>query len=449
MDMRKHEIDMVSGNLWRDIVRFSIPIMLADVLQVFFNSADAMIVGRFSGSRALAAVGAASPALVLFTWSLSGLSLGANVLVARLIGEQRQEKIRSAVHTAVWIASAAGITVTCLGMLAAPFILKLMSCPVDIIDLSTLYMRIYFLCCLPIALFDFGAAIMRASGNSRTPTLYLGISGALNVLLNMFFVIVLHMDVAGVAIASVISQTLSAVLIIFSLMREDGSLRLVPSQLHCEKRCAAEIFRIGLPSALQNSLFMLTNIAVQSSINTFGTTAVAANSAANAVEEYVYIALEGFTQASVTFTGQNTGAGNFARIRRILLITVLFAGTFGALIGWAGYAGGPFFLTFFTTEQAVLETGMIRLAYVSRFLFLNGIIDCFVSSVRGMGYSLFPTMITMTGIMGVRLLYIMFWFPAHRSLETLYFCFPLSWLITMAAQMCLWVIIYRKVSRRQ
>ncbi len=444
--MRTKQIDMVSGPLIRNIFRFSVPIMLADLLEVFFNSADAMIVGRFSGASSLAAVGAASPALVLFTWSLSGLALGANVLAAQLIGEGKKDQIEKAVHTAMWIAAVCGTLVSCFGVLAAPVILKWMGVPPDIMSLSALYMRIYFLCCLPIAVFSFGAALMRASGNSRTPTVYLGISGALNVILNMFFVIVLHMDVAGVAIASVISQTLSAVLIVASLLKDEGSLRLEPSRLRCEKNCAKEIFRIGVPSALQNSLFMFTNIAVQTSINSFGTTAVAANSAANAVEEYVYIALEGFAQASVTFTGQNAGAGNYSRIRHILITTALFAGIFGALIGCGGYAGGPFFLSFFTTEKEVMETGMIRLAIVTRFLFLNGVMDCFVASIRGMGYSLLPTVITMTGIMGFRILYIMTWFQSHHTLDTLYLCFPLSWLITLAAQAVLWIIVYRKIT---
>ena len=445
--MRAKEIDMVHGPLVRGIVRFSLPIMLADVLQVFFNSADAMIAGRFAGASCLAAVGAASPPLVLFTWSLSGLSLGANVLVARLIGEQKEERISAAVHTAMWIALAAGLAVTLFGIAAASSILRFMQVPEDIMALSVLYMRIYFLCCLPIAVFDFGASVMRASGNSAAPTMYLGISGALNVILNMFFVIVLHMDVAGVAIASVISQVLAAVLILISLHKESGSLHFSYMRLSYDGRCAGEIVRIGLPSALQNSLFMVTNIAVQTNINSFGTTAVAANSAANAVEEYVYIALEGFTQASVTFTGQNTGARNYGRIRKILLITAVFAGVFGALIGFGGWRGGPFFLSFFTSDQAVIGSGMVRLAFVTRFLFLNGVIDCFVSSVRGMGYSLLPTVITLTGIMGFRIIYLMTWFPSHHTLEMLYLCFPLSWLITLAAQAMLWVFVYRKTIR--
>ncbi len=442
-------VDMLNGRLLPNIVRFSLPIMIADLLQICFNTADTMIVGRFCGQQALAAVGGAAPVLVLFTWSLSGVAMGTNVYVSRLLGEGDEEGVRRAVHTSVFLAVLLGTAVSLAGIAGARFLLQVMSVPAEIIDASALYLRIYFLAVLPIALFDFSAAILRADGDSAHPTVYLGIAGALNVVLNILFVIAFHWDTAGVALASVLSQILSVILILRKLTRLREPLRLFPSRIRIDRECAAAVLKIGLPSALQNSLYSLTNVAVQSSINSFGTAAVAANSAANAIEEYVYIALGGFNQAALTFTGQNTGAGQYKRIVRILIMTLILSGISGALIGWGGYLGGTFFLSMFTAQPQVIQNGMIRLAYVTRWLFLNGLLECFVSSIRGMGVSFLPTAVTLTGIAGFRLLYIAFWFQAHPDLQTLYLCFPLSWLITLAAQAVLWFFTYRKYGGRQ
>ena len=436
--------DMLEGNLLVNMIRFSLPIMIADLLQIFFNTADTMIVGKFCGQQALAAVGGAAPVLVLFTWSLSGISVGANVYLSQAIGRNDTDAVHTGVHTSLFLAVCAGILSASAGILGARWFLERMAAPPEIIDASVLYLRIYFFAALPIAVFDFCAAILRADGDSRNPTVYLGISGALNVILNLLFVVVFHWDVAGVAAASLISQIVCAGMILFNLLRRTDRLRLYPRDIRPQRECAREILRIGLPSALQNSLYSVTNIAVQSSINSFGTAAVAANSAANAIEEYVYIALGGFNQAALTFTGQNAGAGKKERIVSILLHALVLSGIFGSLIGWGGYLGGNTFLSLFTSDADVIALGTLRLRNVTRWLFLNGVLECFVASIRGMGVSLMPTIVTMTGIAGFRLLYIATWFQTHHTLAELYLCFPFSWLITSAAQAVLWFIVRRK-----
>ena len=438
----KKTINMTEGSAALNILRFAFPLMLANLLEIAFNTADTVIVGQFCGQKALAAVGAAGPITVFFIWGFSGLSVGVDVLVARMLGKKDEEAVITSVHTAFFIALCGGLLMSAAGFFGAPVIASVMRVPDDIIAETVRYLRIYFLSGLPYAFYAFGAAVYRASGETKKPTFYLALGGAVNVALNLIFVAWFGMGVFGVAFATFLSQLLSGVLNTVSLMRENSVIRLKPSMIQADGFCVSEILRIGVPSAMQNMLFSLSNLAVQSSINAYGSVAVAANAAANAVEEYVYICVDSFPKAVVTFTGQNAGAGNIKRIPEILITSLIMTAAGSFAIGYGALKGGPFLLSWFTSDAEVISMGMYRLRYVTLFLGINGLLDDVVGSIRGMGYSLLPTLVTLSGICGFRLLYIWFWCSAHPGLDQLYLCFPYSWIITLAVQTVLWFFIY-------
>ncbi|MBR4161966.1 MAG: MATE family efflux transporter [Solobacterium sp.] len=435
-------IDMIHGTLWKNLFRYALPLMISNALIIFFHSADTIIVGKFAGQRELAAVGSTSPVSIFFTWGFSGLSVGADVLVSQMIGAGKSDDIQKAVHTSIAIALYGGILMTVLGVSCTSLFMQILSTPNDIFSLSTLYLRIYFLTLLPVSLFDFAASILRSKGDTKRPTLYLSVTGLLNVFLNLIFVIVFHWGVAGVAIATVISQTLAAILILWALIKEEGDVHLDLRKIRMDPSIAIQTLKIGIPSALQNMLFSLSNMAVQSSINSFGSVAVAGNAAALAIEDYVYVFVDSFPKAAITFTGQNYGAKNYANIKKILMHCLLITTAGSVLIGCFCTVYGKYLLYLFTNEQSVIEAGLYRLRWVTFFLFLNGILDVIVGSMRGMGYSSVPTIITMIGIVGIRLSYIFLVFARIRTLSSLYLCFPLSWLVTSVIQLCLWHHIY-------
>lgn len=439
---KEKNIDMLHGTLWKNLFRYAFPLMISNALIIFFHSADTIIVGKFAGQRELAAVGSTSPVGIFFTWGFSGLSVGADVLVSQMIGAGKSDDIQKAVHTSIAIALYGGILMTLLGISCTPLFMRMLSTPEDIFSLSTLYLRIYFLTLLPVSLFDFAAAVLRSKGDTKRPTLYLSVTGLLNVFLNLVFVIVFHWGVAGVAIATVISQTLAAIRILWTLTKEEGNLHLNLRKINPDPSVAMQILKIGIPSALQNMLFSFSNMVVQSSINSFGSVAVAGNAAALAIEDYVYVFVDSFSKAAITFTGQNYGAKNFDNIKKILIHCILITTIGSVLIGYICASYGHHLLYLFTNEQTVIEAGIYRLRYVTFFLFLNGILDVIVGSMRGMGYSTIPTAITMIGIVGIRLSYIFLVFAKTGTLQSLYLCFPISWLITSVIQLCLWHHIY-------
>ncbi|MEE1333968.1 MAG: MATE family efflux transporter [Erysipelotrichaceae bacterium] len=445
--MRKHrtiEMDMVHGPLYRNLVLFSLPLMAANLLQMAFNAADTIVVGKFSGQRALAAVGATAPIINLIVSLFAGLAIGANIVIARAIGKGDRGEISIGVNTGYWLSIVSGILLTVFGMLLSPMLLKAMGTPDDIISLSVLYLRIYFLGAIPLLIYDFGSAALRARGDTLHPTIYLCISGVLNVVLNLFFVIILHHSVDGVAMATVISEAVSAVLVSWSLAREADETKLVPALIRFHREETLQILKVGIPAGLQSMMWAISNIAVQSSLNTFGSVVVAGNSAAQSIESFVYIGMEAFSQAAITFTSQNAGAGEKKQIRRLLIVlsVMMFVVSFG--IGAVLTLTGRYCLRLYTNDEAVIRAGMVRMRFVVFWLFLNGLLDVPASSLRGMGYGTLPTVIMLAGIVGIRLLYIATIFQAMPTLDVLYFCFPLSWAITLVLQYGFWIYAYRR-----
>lgn len=420
------------------------PIMLANILQITFNFADTIVVGNFGSQKALAAVGTTAPITIFFTWGLQGLSMGANVFISRMIGSGKTDRIRNAVYCALLIGFTAGTIVSFIGVIFAEAFLQLLETPVDIIRYSASYLRIYFSCCIAIGTFAFATSVLRANGDTRRPTLYLAVSGVLNVTLNLLFVVAFEMNVEGVALATVISQFFACFLALNRLIRNRD---LIIERNLFDKDITVTMLKYGIPSAIQNQMFSFSNMIIQSSINSFGSDFVAANTAANAIEEYVYVFVDAFPQASLTFTSQLYGAGKIRKIRDMIVLAFLLCWIGAFAIGLVIYLNGPFFLSLMSSDEAIINLGMYRLKYVTLFLFINGLLDVVVNSIRGFGIATLPTIITLFGVCGFRILYIYTYFASHRSPQNLYMCFPLSWLITLFIQSIIWIIIYLKRSR--
>ena len=440
--------DLTSGPMLQKIILFSIPLAASSILQLLFNAADVVVVGRFAGSTALAAVGSNGSLINLLVNLFVGLSLGANVVAARCFGAKDEHGIQDTVHTAVTLGLTSGVLLAVVGFFAARVLLELMSCPEDVIGLSTLYLKIYFIGMPMIMLYNFSSALLRAVGDTKRPLFFLFVSGMTNVVLNLVFVIVFQMSVAGVALATVISQALAALLVCITLMKEPDATHLDLHKLRIDRAMALEIIRIGVPAGLQGMAFSLSNVVVQSSINSFGSSViVAGNSASNNIENFVYIGMSAFTQACITFTSQNVGAQNLKRVKSIFNHSMVLTTLSAMLMGFLVWFFGESLLAFYTSDPAVVEAGMLRLFWVSMFLFLNGILDVFVSSLRGMGYSSLPTIVMLVGICGVRLLWLLLIFPMHRTLTTIYLCFPLSWTVTSIVLGFIWLYCYRHMLR--
>jgi len=440
MSNRQHQTaDMLQGSLLKNIWIFSVPLMLTNFLQMLFNAADTVIVGRFAGQQALAAVGATGSLCFLLISLFNGLSMGSNVLIARYLGANDQKSVERAVHTSMALSGVSGIILVVLGYFLSRPLLTLMSTPADIIDLSVLYMRIYFVGAFFSLIYNFGASILRAKGDTKRPLYFLFISGATNAVLNLVFVVFFQWSVFGVAFATVISQALAAVMVCAALCKQQDATRLDFKKLSIDPSMAGSIIRIGVPAGIQGMVFSLSNVVIQSSINSFGSSAiVAGNSAAGNIEGFVYIGMMAFTQACMTFTSQNIGARNYSRVKEIMNLTMILTVASAAVISFTVWLFGDFFLGLYTTEAAVVELGKIRLTYVVLPLLLNGILDIFVASMRGMGYSMLPTVTMILGICGVRLLWIWTVFPVHSTLTAIYLCFPISWTITSIFQWIFW-----------
>ncbi len=438
------DIDMVNGPLLKNIFIFALPLMASNLLQMLFNAADTIVVGKFAGEEALGAVGATGSIVFLLTSVFLGLSTGANVVIAKAIGAGDHDKISHSVHTSVLISIISGIFLTIAGVGLSKTILTWVSTPENIIDLSALYMRIYFGGCISLLIYNFGSAILRAKGDTKRPLYYLLISGIINVVLNLFFVIVLDMSVAGVALATVISETVSAILVMLLLIRTPDATQLHVKDLKITPHIAEEILRIGIPAGVQGIAFSLSNVVIQSSINSFGSTVVAGNTAAANIENFVYIGMMAFSSATITFTSQNIGANKPENIKKIMWLTLILDTVTAFVVGFIAYYFADYFLLLYTDSAEVVEIGKIRLLYVALFLFLNGILDVFVNSMRGMSYSTPPTIIMLLGVCGFRLLYLFTYFPTHRSLATIYLAYPLSWTLTDLLQIALWIYVYHK-----
>ena len=387
---KSYEIDMCNGPLFGKILLFTLPLMLSGILQLLFNAADVVVVGRFAGNEALAAVGSTGSLTNLLVNLFIGLSVGANVLVARYYGGKQEEEVSQTVHTAILVSMMGGILLAAIGIAAARPLLLLMDTPENVIEHSVLYMRIYFLGMPVMLMFNFGSAILRAIGDTRRPLFYLSIAGVINVVLNLFFVISLHIGVAGVALATVLSQCVSTMLIIRCLMKSEGCFRLCFNKLHINWDKFGKIAAIGLPAGIQGSLFSISNVLIQSSVNSFGSVAMAGNTAGSNVEGFVYTSMNSVHQTAVSFTGQNLGGKKYDRINKILIECLLFVTAIGLIMGNGAFFFGKQILGFYSSDPQVVSYGLQRMAVICTFYCICGIMDVFVGSIRGLGYGALP-----------------------------------------------------------
>lgn len=444
---KSYEIDMCNGPLFGKILIFTLPLMLSGILQLLFNAADVVVVGRFAGSEALAAVGSTSSLTNLLVNLFIGLSVGVNVLVAGYYGGGKEEEVSETVHTAVIVSVVGGVLLAVLGFVLAKPCLTLMDTPADVIDLSVLYMRIYFLGMPVMLLFNFCSAVLRAIGDTRRPLVYLIIAGVINVGLNLCFVIKLHMGVAGVALATVISQGVSTFLIVRCLMLSEGCFRVSVKKLQMNWDKFLKISRIGLPAGIQSSLFSISNVLIQSSVNSFGSIAMAGNTAGGNVEGFVYTSMNAVHQTAVSFTGQNFGGKKYDRINKILIECFLLVTVIGLVMGNGIYFAGEYILRLYSSDAEVIAYGVLRLKYICCLYCLCGIMEVMVGCIRGMGYAIMPMIVSLLGACVFRIVWIYTIFQWDRTLDTLYVSYPISWALTALVHFICFLIIRKKVQR--
>ena len=444
---KRYEIDMVNGPILKKMLLFTIPLMFSSILQLLFNAADIVVVGRFAGDNSLAAVGCNGALINLMTNVFLGLSVGGNVLAARDYGAGDEEELSKTVHTAMLLGIISGIILTIAGVIFAPQLLELMQTPENVLPLAALYLRIYFLGMTAMMVYNFGSALLRSIGDTKRPLYYLVAAGVINVILNLVFVIVFRMDVAGVGLATVISQCVSAVLVVRCMMREQGGIRLIPRRLHIYKDKLIQIVQVGLPAGFQGAVFSLSNVVIQSSVNLFGETVVAGNSAAMNLEGFVYVSMNAFHQAAISFTSQNVGAGRRERIGKILLTAEGCVIVTGLLFGWVMYGFGRPLLHIYSNSSHVIDAGMVRMRIILLPYALCGMMDVVVGVLRGMGYSVGPMIMSLIGACGLRLVWIatVFRIPQFHNISTVYVSYPITWAITLLAQLLLYVYASKKM----
>ncbi len=432
MAEKRYEMDMCSGPLLSKILAFTLPLVLSSVLQLLFNAADVVVVGRFAGSTALAAVGSTGSLINLIVNLFMGLSVGVSVVVARHYGAQQYADVNTAVHTAMLMSLIGGAMSGILGFLLAYPLLQLMGSPADVIDQVALYVRIYFIGMPASMVYNFGSAILRAVGDTRRPLYYLSVAGVLNVLLNLLFVIRFSMDVAGVAVATVISQYVSAALIVICLMRSESCYRFHWAELALHKDKVLPILRIGVPAGLQSSIFAISNVVIQSSVNSFGSVAMAGSAAAANIEGFVYVTMNSVSQASLSFASQNIGARLYDRVGKICRTCLLLAAFFGILFGNAAYLLHDTLLGFYSPDPAVIAAGAERLSIIGATYFLCGLMDTLACMLRAMGKSLLPMVVTIIGACGLRIVWVYTVLPLDPTFFTLFLSYPITWGITGA-----------------
>ena len=441
MKTNKYEIDMCNGSIMDKLISFSLPLMLTSILQLMFNAVDIIVVGRFDGSQALAAVGSTTALINIFTNLFIGISLGANVLAARYFAAGRHREMSEAVHTAIALALISGILMAFVGLGASRAALALMATPADVIDQSTLYMRIYFMGMPFFMLYNYGAAILRAVGDTKRPLFFLGAAGLTNVALDLLLVIVIPLGVAGVAIGTVASQMISCVLVIRCLCKTDSSYQLHFSKLAIRKVYLIRIFQVGIPAGIQSTVINFSNALLQSSVNSFGSTAMAGYTAANNILGFLYASINAVTQACMSFTSQNFGVGKYKRMDRVLLDCVALSVGVSLVLGVGAYLMGPQLLGIYTAEPDVVQCGLEILSITTVPYFLCGIMDLLPGALRGMGHSAVPMVLSVIGTVGTRVLWIYVFFPQHRSLYFLFISYPGSWIATILMQaVCYWFV---------
>ncbi len=441
--------DLTSGPMLQKIILFSLPLAASSILQLLFNAADVVVVGRFAGSTALAAVGSNGALINLLVNLFVGMSLGANVVAARCFGAKDDDGVRNTVQTSVTLGLVSGVLLAFVGFFAARGLLELMSCPEDVIDLSTLYLKIYFIGMPMTMLYNFSSALLRSVGDTKRPLYCLAAAGIINVVLNLVFVIGFQLSVAGVALATIISQTVSACLVTWILTREKGALHLDLRHLGFHKGALLQILRIGLPAGLQSTVFSLSNVVIQSAVNSFGSTIVAGNSAASNIEGFVYTAMNSFAQAAVTFTSQNVGARRYDNLDRVMRNCLLCATVTGLVLGGGAALAGAPLLHFYSSDEAVVAAGLARLHVISATYLLCGTMDVLASCLRGRGYSVLPMVVSLVGSCLLRLVWIATIFQLFRSTTTLYISYPLSWILTALVHLICLLVVRKKQNEKQ
>lgn len=449
-EKKKYEIDMCNGPILKKMLLFAVPLMLSSILQLLFNAADIVVVGKFAGDDSLAAVGSTSSLINLLTNLFIGLSVGANVLVARYFGAKKEDELKETVHTAMTLSIIGGIVLTVIGIIGAPVILGWMQTPPEVLSLAVVYLRIYFVGMPAMMVYNFGSSILRAIGDTKRPLYYLTIAGVVNVVLNLFFVIVFHWGVFGVGLATTISQVISAAFVLRCLMREQGGIRLDLKRLGIHKGKLLQIMQIGLPAGFQGMLFSLSNVVIQSSVNSFGATVVAGNSAASNIEGFVYVGMNAFYQAAISFMGQNVGAGKYNRVNKILLSAETCVIAVGLLLGNLVVLFAKPLLSLYTDSPAVVEAGVVRLNIICTIYFLCGMMDVMVGALRGLGYSIAPMIVSLLGACVFRLFWIATVFQIDRfhTIETVYISYPISWTLTFLAHLVTFTIVRRWLKKR-
>ena len=434
MKKNKYEIDMCNGTIMDKLISFSFPLMLTSILQLMFNAVDIIVVGRFSGSQSLAAVGSTTALINIFTNLFIGISLGANVLAARYYAAGRDKEMSEAVHTAIFLALISGLIMAVVGIGASRFALTLMGTPDDVIDLSVLYMRIYFMGMPFFMLYNYGAAILRAVGDTKRPLFYLIAAGLANVILDLLLVIVIPLNVAGVAVGTVASQMVSCILVLRCLYWTEGSYQLRFSRLTIKSEHLKMIFQVGVPAGIQSTVINFSNALLQSSVNSFGSTAMAGYTAANNIIGFLYSAVNAVTQACMSFTSQNYSVGKPKRMDRVLVNCIILTVSVSAAMGIGAYAFGGQLLKIYTSEADVIRCGLEVLSITTVPYFLCGIMDLFPGAMRGMGHSGVPMILSVIGTVGTRIVWVYLLFPHHRSLYFLFISYPASWILTIIMQ---------------
>lgn len=445
MNSKKYEMDMCSGPLLGKIVIFYIPLMLSGVLQLLFNAADIAVAGQFAGDQALAAVGSTSSLTNLIVNLFIGLSVGANVLVARYYGAGQKDELKSTVQTAVATSVAGGVILVFVGFFVSRPALTLMDTPMDVIEHSVVYMRIYFAGMPFMMAYNFGSAVLRAVGDTKRPLYFLSIAGVVNVLLNLLFVIVFSMGVAGVATATVISQAISAALVLRCLVKTDGAYKLILKEIKIDPDKLKRMVQIGVPAGLQGALFSISNVLIQSSVNSFESIAMAGNTAGSNLEGFVYTSMNALHQSAISFTGQNYGARQYKRVGRVLLICEALVIAVGLLLGNMAYLFAGTLLRLYTKNTEAISYGILRMRYICVTYFLCGMMDVIVGVMRGIGYAVMPMLVSLTGACLFRVVWIYTVFQRYHTLECLYISYPISWALTFLVHLLCFAVVYRRM----
>lgn len=444
----KYSLDMTKGPFLKKILRFSLPLMFTGLLQMIYNTADVIVVGRFAGGTALAAVGATGSLVNLILNIFLGMSMGSGVMTAKYIGARDEASVKRCVHSAMLLSILSGIFVAIFGFIFSEQLLVMMDSPEDVLPLSTLYLKIFFLGAPAGMVFNFGASIVRATGDTKKPLIILSASGIINIVLNLILVIKFNMSVAGVAIATIVSQYISATVIVIVLLKMQNACRLKPKELRFHKEELKRILFVGIPAGIQNSLFSVSNVIIQTTVNSFGSVAMAGIAAGSNIDSLIYTCTNAISQTTMTFSSQNFGAKKYENFNKIYFRCVALTIVIGVSMGALGIFFKEFLVGIFSTDPAVIKIGAERLTLILPFYFFCSLMDVGAGQLRGMGKSVLPMMVSLLGGCGLRLLWIFVFFPHNPTLIYLYYAYPISWSITFFVHFACYFIVRRQIMKK-